>query len=272
MAEKAGSGETKGTGKKTSKNDKGSKGKKKTNNTTSKKKSLNSNSNVACQKKPSRNKKIEHLPEEFMMRRGTWEDIYKAMYGNRIYHLPPSEYDDIYAPVDPKQLEAINEYGFGDEYFIFDEQDGSPKVYEGEQLWEKFIQWMETIYERLKSSEEFQDSEEYEIGQEIVKYALLRDTFDVYMLMKIHWVKFRDTYLLTEDCPDYILEFVNGIMHEKMTEKQMWGTDEDRLPEGTVIVFDESLMPKEGEDTGKLKFEYRPNYIQEMMEEYQSKR
>ena len=53
---------------------------------------------------------------------------------------------------------------------------------------------------------------------------------------------------------------------EKMTEKQMWGTDEDRMPEGTVIIFDKKFMPKEGEFTGKLKYEYHPNWIEERME------
>ena len=71
---------------------------------------------------------------------------------------------------------------------------------------------------------------------------------------------------MVEDCPEYILEFVRGIMHDKMTEKQMWGSREDRMPEGRVILFDKSLMPKEGEDTGKLKFEYHPNYVEEMLQ------
>ena len=33
----------------------------------------------------------------------------------------------------------------------------------------------------------------------------------------------------------------------------------------TVIIFDKNLMPKEGEDTGKLTFEYHPNYREEML-------
>ena len=46
----------------------------------------------------------------------------------------------------------------------------------------------------------------------------------------------------------------------------MWGGEEDRMLEGTVIIFDKNLMPKEGEYTGKLRFEYHPNYREEMLQ------
>ena len=43
-----------------------------------------------------------------------------------------------------------------------------------------------------------------------------------------------------------------------MTEKEMWGTDEDRRPKGKIIVFDKKLLPKGEPEPGKLPVEYCP--------------
>ncbi len=161
---------------------------------------------------------------------------------------------------------SLDDFGFGDEFFFFEGTDGSPRYEDVNEPWNQVISWTATVLDRLRNSDGFEEMCEYKIGQELIRYARLKTAHCIYLLMKINWVPFRDTYLLVEDCPEYILEFVRGIMQGKMTEKQMWGTDEDRLPEGTIICFDKALMPKEGTYTGKLKFEYRPNYVQEMQE------
>ena len=166
---------------------------------------------------------------------------------------------------DAKKMECeLSDKGFGDEYFFFEDIQGNPKYERAEHVWEEFIKWMRKRLRQMASQPE-EYSYEKKLGKELIELAKVRNAHSMYILMKRNWVEFRDPYLCVEGCPDSILEFVRGIMYEKMTEKQMWGGDEERMPGGTVIIFDKSFMPKEGEDTGNFRFEYRPNYVEEML-------
>lgn len=191
-----------------------------------------------------------------------WTEIYQENARRYWREQRKKRYRELYPDMDF----YLDDYGFGDEHFFFDGEDGSPKYEDVDEPWDKFIDWLKTIMERMSGSDGYEERGEYRLGRDMMVYAEIKRAHTIYIMMKINWVLFRDHYLLVEDCPEYILEFVRGIMHDKMTEKQMWGTDEDRMPEGTIICFDKCLMPKEGTNTGKLKFEYRPNYIQEMQE------
>lgn len=164
----------------------------------------------------------------------------------------------------PKMDEELRENMFGDEYFCFESTEGKPQHECVEYVWNEFIKWMRKRLRQMgKQPEEY--SYEKKLGKQLIEFAKARNAHSMYILMKRNWVEFRDPYLCVEGCPDSILEFVRGIMYEKMTEKQMWGGEEERMPGGTVIVFDKSLMPKEGEDTGNFRFEYHPNYVEEML-------
>jgi len=180
------------------------------------------------------------------------------------YNVPNPGYK-----IRPPQIDfKLNETKFGDEYFLFDDIKGEPKYENAKDVWEKFIRWTIKRVVQMDAYEKGKKTYEQQIGRELVEYAKKRNAHKMYILMKRNWVEFRDAYLCVEDCPESVMEFVRGIMYKKMTEKQMWGSDEDRMPEGTVIIFDKNLMPKEGEDTGKLKFEYHPNYREEMLKKF----
>ena len=137
----------------------------------------------------------------------------------------------------PKLDFELNENNFGDEYFFFESTVGNPQYDRVEKVWNEFIRW---IRKRLKQMENQAEEYSYEmkIGRQLIDFAKNRNAHGMYILMKRNWVEFRDPYLCFEGCPDSIMEFVRGIMHEKMTEKQMWGGDEERMPGGTVILFD----------------------------------
>ena len=162
----------------------------------------------------------------------------------------------------------LNEVGFGDEFFLFEGPKGNPKYENANEVWDNFIQWIRERRTEMEKEKEQENNFGYDMGEQLIEYANQRNAHGIYILTKQNWVEFRDTYLGVEGCPQKVMEFIYGIMDRKMTEKQMWGSDEDRMIEGTVIIFDQSLMPKEGEDTGKLKFEYRPNYRKEMLKEH----
>ena len=167
----------------------------------------------------------------------------------------------------PRQINLpLNGCGFGDEHFLFAGEDGSPKYEDINAPWDDFINWMEKVCKRYKKYKDTTRKGEYFIGQELIVHAARRNIHTIYCYISLNWVGFRDGFLLQKDCPETVIEFVRGILANKMTEKQMWGTVDDRCPGGTVIVFDKAFMPKEGEDTGTIKFEYHPNYIQEKME------
>ena len=152
----------------------------------------------------------------------------------------------------------LNECCFGDDYIFYEGEDGHPKYENISEKWDEFGQWLGKVRERNKAIEGFEDSLADRVGQEVMKWIEMHDTFAIYLLTKTYWEAFRDTYLLVDDCPDIVMEFIRAIMYEKMTEKQMWGTKEDRMPEGKLIIFDKDYLPKEGEDTGKWEIIYQP--------------
>ena len=152
----------------------------------------------------------------------------------------------------------LNEYNFGDDYFFYDGPDGHPKYENIAEKWNEFEQWLGKVRERNKTKEGFEDSLADRVGQEVMKWIRRHDAFAIYLLTKTHWETFRDTYLLVDDCPEIVMEFIRGIMYDKMTEEQMWGPRESRMLTGKLIVFDKKYLPKEGEDTGKLEVIYQP--------------
>ena len=147
---------------------------------------------------------------------------------------------------------------FGDEHFFYNDEDGSPKYENIDEQWEMFVQWIKEIREKNQTVDGFQDSSADKVGQEVTKWAIKHDAYAIYLLTKFHWVEFRDTYLLADGCPEIVLEFIRGIMYKKMTERQMWGTDEDRRPTGKLIIFDKKLMPEGERKPGELEVEYCP--------------
>lgn len=147
---------------------------------------------------------------------------------------------------------------FGDEHFFYDEEDGSPKYKDIDEQWDKFIQWIKEVRENKKTEEGFENSSGDNVGREVIKWAEKRDSYAIYLLIKFHWTEFRDTYLLTSGCPQIVSEFARGIMYKKMTEKQMWGREEDRKPTGKLIIFDKDLIEKGEKEWESLKIEYCP--------------
>lgn len=181
---------------------------------------------------------------------------------NQEHALPDSGFEIVRRGL-PPELEGCS---FGDEFFMFEGVEGQPRYQDVNEVWDMFIQWIEKEQQQMLALKNDEESYEYWIGSQLIEFAKKRNAHSMYMLMKRNWEEFRDNYLSKEECPEAVMDFVRGIMYEKMTEKQMWGSREDRMPEGRVILFDKSLMPKEGEDTGKLKFEYHPNYVEEMLQ------
>ena len=192
-----------------------------------------------------------------------WTQLYREY---RLQRLGIYEEKKSYREI-PKKIDLpLNGCGFGDEHFLFAGPDGSPKYEDINAPWDEFINWMEKVCKRYKKYKDTTRKGEYILGQELIVHASKRNIHTIYCYMSLNWPGFKDGFLIQKDCPETVIEFVRGIMANKMTEKQMWGTVDDRCPGGTVIVFDEAFMPKEGEDTGTIKFEYRPNFIQERME------
>ena len=152
----------------------------------------------------------------------------------------------------------VKRHVFGDEHFFYNEEDGSPKYENIDEQWNIFIQWIKDVREKKKSLEGFKDSSADKVGGEVIKWAGKHDTYAIYLLTKFLWREFRDTYLLEPGCPDIVLEFIRGIIYKKMTEKQMWGTDEDRIQTGKLIIFNKELMSKVKQEPGELKVEYCP--------------
>ena len=237
--------------------------------TTENKARTNSENNKNVKKKNTSTKKskepaleMKSEPENTGQRQKHWTQL------NREYRLrrqgiyvEEQSYREI-----PKKIDLpLNGCGFGDEYFLFEGPDGSPKYEEPNLVWDSFIDWLEKLCKRYKKYKDTTRQGEYFLGQELIVHASQRNLYKIYCYISLNWVGFRDGFLLQKGCPEIVIEFVRGVLANKMTEKQMWGTVDDRCPGGTVIVFDEELMPKEGEDTGTIKFEYHPNFVEERM-------
>ena len=169
-----------------------------------------------------------------------------------------------YTEVRKKINLPLNGCGFGDEYFLF-EEGGAPKYKDVNTAWNYLIDWMELVCEEMKTDENYENKPEYKLGQKIIEHTRQHNPHGIFINMSMYWVNFRNTFLLRDDCPEQALEFVRGIMTNKMTEKQMWGTVEDRCPGGTLIILDRDCIPEETQ-IGNLKIEYRPNYVTERME------
>lgn len=138
----------------------------------------------------------------------------------------------------------LNTCGFGDEFFFFENEYGNPKYENIEEQWKIFIEWVEKIAERKKEEVGEEAEYAYDIGREVLKWARQRDPYGLYMLTRVHWVGFRDTYL-TEDAPKIVREFIDEIMYNKMTDKEKWGTDEDRMLQGQLIICSNTKMTPE---------------------------
>ena len=143
----------------------------------------------------------------------------------------------------------------GDEDFFFDGEDGSPKYENMDEKWDEFVQWVEKIRQKNLEKEGFADSYPDRVGQEIARWGRQHEVYAIYRIMERQWKIFRDTYLLVEGCPEIVMEFVRGIWFEKKTEEELW---EEKEEVRKIIVFDKKYMPKEGEDTGGIEFEYQP--------------
>lgn len=183
------------------------------------------------------------------------ENLYDAQY-----HQPQAGYTYGEAKMDY----PLNESGFGDEHFFFESTQGNPQYEAVEKVWDEFIRWMRKRLRQMKAQQQ-EETYEMKMAKQLIDFAKVRNAHSIYILIKRNWVEFRDNYLCVEGCPESMMEFIRGIMYKKMTEQQMWGGDEERMPIERVIIFDKNLMPKEGEDTGNLRFEYRPNYREEML-------
>ena len=170
-----------------------------------------------------------------------------------------------------KQFLKYKKRVFGDEHFFFEGDDGSPKYEDVDEKWDRFVEWLEKVRERNRLTEGFKDSRPDRVGGEVIKWAKEKDAYAIYIITKFNWVEFRDTYLLPSDCPEIVLEFIRAIMHNKMTEKQMWGTDEDRKPTGKLIIFDKNLMDKIESNPGELPVEYCPIKTREFGEKSKEK-
>lgn len=147
---------------------------------------------------------------------------------------------------------------FGDEYFFYEGEQGNPKYEDMDEKWNMFAQWIEHVREKNMTAEDFDDSHPDRVGRETAKWARKHDFYAVYLIILMNWEAFRDTYLLEEGCPEIVMEFVRGLMYEKMTEEEMWGSIEERQPKGKLIIYKEEYLPKEGEDTGDLEIIYEP--------------
>lgn len=147
---------------------------------------------------------------------------------------------------------------FGDEHFFYEGEDGRPKYENIDDKWMELVKWLETVRERNRTVEGFEDSRPDRVGQEVINWAKRQDAYAIYMITKLSWVEFRDTYLLQEDCPEIVMEFIRAIMYGKMTENQMWGSDEERKMKGKLIIFDKNLMPKGEPKPGEIEVEYCP--------------
>lgn len=138
----------------------------------------------------------------------------------------------------------LNNCRFGDEYIFFEYGTGNPKYEDIEQQWEVFIQWVEKVSESKKNEPGKEAEYAYGLGQEVLKWLRMRDTYGLYILTRVHWKCFRDNYL-TEDAPGIVREFIDFIMYNQMTEKEKWGTDEDRKASGKLFVFKNVEMTPE---------------------------
>lgn len=145
---------------------------------------------------------------------------------------------------------------FGDEYLFFEGKDGHPKYENIDEKWTEIIDWLETVRERNKEKEGFENSQPDLIGQELVRWAKKKDIYPIFLITKGFWQVFRDTYLV-EGHPPIFMEFIRNIMVNKMSEKEMWGTKEDRMAKGKLIIFDERYLPKEEEKRQGLEVIYR---------------
>ena len=154
--------------------------------------------------------------------------------------------------------EITKDCRFGDEYFFYEEEVGKPKYEDMNEKWNIFAQWIEDVREKCLEKEGFVDSYPDRVGHEVAKWARRHDFYVISQITMLHWEIFRDTYLLVDGCPELVLEFMQGIMYEKMTEKQMWGPKEEQRLKGKLILFREEYLPQEGEDTGDLEIIYEP--------------
>ena len=158
-----------------------------------------------------------------------------------------------YEPLPKMKKYDMNSCGFGDEYFLFHNGCGLPKYEDMETQWNVFIDWVKTVMSTKEESDDI-----YRLGKEVIRWAEDRDPFALYMLTRTHWVEFRDNYL-TEDAPFIVKEIIDEIMAGKMTEKEKWGTDEDRKPKGEIIIYKDSILTPE-ESYYKRKQERKQKY------------
>lgn len=116
----------------------------------------------------------------------------------------------------------VEECKIGDEYFFLDSETGMPIHENIEEKWNIFVNWMKKVREENKDDP---GSAAVVLGNELIKWAEIRDTHVLFLLMRTRWTAFRNTFL-TPEAPPEIMEFVQNIMYDKMTEEQMWGKKE----------------------------------------------
>jgi hypothetical protein len=120
-----------------------------------------------------------------------------------------------YIKYEPPKIEGCK---LGDELLYFEEATGKPMHWDIEKRWEICLDWMISIRDQNIDNPQ---SPAILLGNEIIKWMEIRDTFALYMLMRTRWRAFRDTFLLPQAPPE-MMELVDFIMYSRMTKEEMW--------------------------------------------------
>lgn len=152
----------------------------------------------------------------------------------------------------------IRECRYGDEYFFYEQDTALPKYEDIHEKWKEFAHWIELVRKKNRENDEFLQTNADPLGREVAKWALRYDVYPIYLLTKAHWETFRKYYLWVDGCPPIVMEFMRAIMYKRMSEEEMWGTKKERKSKGKLIIFDKTLLPKEGQEWENFEVEYRP--------------
>lgn len=105
---------------------------------------------------------------------------------------------------------------WGDEAFMYARDNRVDEYHLMDKAWITFENWVQGIVQKHKGDRE---GAEYTIGKEVLGWIQVRDPYALYIIIRSNWKDFRDGFLLP-DTPKVVLDLVDAILYDKMTEEE----------------------------------------------------
>lgn len=104
----------------------------------------------------------------------------------------------------------IEEYCWGEGYYIYVEGTGTPKYEDIEAVWMMLQKWIEDI---MLTKADDEDCAETVVGTRVLHYVKAREAFGTKQTIKLHFEAFKEAFKMSE-MPEPVQELLEVFLHD----------------------------------------------------------